>query len=100
MTARRTARRVRKFLDGLEQLERLGTALELADEQRRKDERDRRAGVLDLVEVQPGVFAMPKPAAPRPRPRSRLHGQLLELEGTARTTLGAFEQLREALCPK
>ncbi len=91
---------MRTFLDGLEQLERLAGALELADTQRRKDARDRAAGVLELVEVQPGIFARPAQPRPRPAPRTRVHGQLLELEQGARFALGAFEQLREALCPK
>lgn len=100
MTARRTARRVRTFLDGLEQLEQLAGALELADTQRRKDARDRAAGVIGLVEVQPGVFAMPAQPRPRPAPRTRLRGQVLELEQGARFALGAFEQLEAALCRK
>lgn len=99
MTARRTARRVRKFLDGLEQLEQLGQALELVDEQRAKDARDRAAGVIDLVEIRPGVFAMPKPRTINP-PRSRVRAELLELEGSARSVLGAFDQLRGTLCRK
>lgn len=99
VTARRTARRVRTFLAGLEQLEQLGNALELAGGQAAKDLRDRTAGVIDLVEVKPGVFAMPAPR-PRPAPRTRVHAKLLELEGDARSTLAAFEQLRGALWPK
>jgi len=100
MTARRTARRVRNVFEQLEQLEQLGAALELAGGQVAKDLRDRAAGVIDLVEVRPGVFAMPVRPRPRPAPRTRVRAKLLELDGDARGVLGAFEQLRGALWPK
>lgn len=102
MNTRRTVRRVRQVVAELEQLGRLGDALELAAFNRAKDARDRAAGVIPMVEVAPGVFAMPKPKPQRTAPRTlgKVSARVLELEGDARDLIGAFEQLRGQLWPR
>jgi len=95
MSARRTARRVRNLVEQLEQLEQLGAAIGLVEHQRAKDRRDRAAGVIDTVEVQPGVYAVPQRRIAAAH--STLGAKLLELEDEARSVLGAFDQLRATL---
>lgn len=93
--------RARELAEGLDTLERLGDALELARHQVAKDRRDVAEGVIEMREIAPGVFAAPPPQRRRPMRGQNIGGQvgrftraLAELEQQGSELAGHFDTLR------
>ena len=88
---------LRDFVDGLERLERLSDAARAAARLRPLGSLVGRDGIIDLVEVSPGVFASPTARNARRPNGAGLLRELTSVRDMQRELRSSFEQIERGL---